>query len=324
MRKWAGRYSQQIFLFLMMILICFVLTVRSEYFFTWQNIRNILEANSYRLILAIGMTFVIASGVMDLSAGSIVSLCGVIAAMLLHAGMPIPVVLICGIVSGMVLGAVNGLLIHYTGINFFILTLATSGMLRGISLMITDGKPITKFGKSFMYLGIGRIGEFQISVIFAAFLTVMAFPLMFHMKWGNYIQALGGNREALMKAGINTAFYRISVHMVLGAAAAITAIIITARLNSAEPNAGMNMELDAITAAVMGGTLISGGKASITGTVLAVLILGIIRNGLTLMSISSDYQQWITGFMLLISVLISEIRVHKIKTLINNFKEETK
>ena len=119
-----------------------------------------------------------------------------------------------------------------------------------------------------------------------------------------------------MRSGVRTGFYRITVHMFLGLTAALTAIIITARLNSVEPNAGMNMELDAITAVIMGGTPIRGGSASIVGTVLAVLILGTIRNGLTLLSVSSDFQQWITGFLLLASVLISEVKVWNIKTLI--------
>ncbi len=316
MKRWLGRYSQQIFLFAVMMVICTVLTMKSEYFLVWKNIRNVLEANSYRLILALGMTFVIASGVMDLSAGSIVSMCGVIMAEALHMELPVPSAVALGILSGMLFGAVNGFLIHYTGINFFILTLATSGMLRGISLMITDGKPVTKFGQDFIYLGIGRIGEIQLSVLFAVLFVMLSIPLMFHMKWGSYVLSLGGNSEALVKSGIRAGLYRVTVHILLGAAAAVTAVIITARLNSAEPNAGMNMELDAITAVVMGGTSIKGGKASIMGTVLAVLILGIIRNGLTLMSVSSDYQQWITGFLLLVSVLISEIKIHKFRILI--------
>lgn len=311
MRKWFSKYSQQIFLLAVMILICIILTAESKYFLTWKNIKNILEANSYRMILAVGMTFVIASGVMDLSAGAVVSMCGVIMAVSLHAGFSVPAAVALGICSGAAMGALNGILIHYTGINFFILTLAVSGMLRGISLMVTDGKPITRFGQEFIVLGIGRIGGLQLSVILAILLVFVSFPLMFHMKWGNYVTALGGNKDALEKSGIHVGRIRISVHVFLGATAAVTAVIITARLNSAEPNAGMNMELDAITAAVMGGTAITGGRASIGGTVLAVLILGVIRNGLTLMSVSSDYQQWITGFLLLVSVLISEIRVRK-------------
>lgn len=315
-KQWINKHSQQLFLLAVLTVICAVLAGKSEYFFTWKNIRNILEAASYRMILAAGMTFVVASGVMDLSAGSIVSLCGVLTALALHGGMGIFVSCLIGIGAGSLMGALNGALIHFTGINFFVLTLASSGMLRGISLMITDGKPITKFGKAFMQLGIGRMGEFQYPVIVSILLLLLAFPLMFHVKWGNYVQALGGSRTALMRSGVRTGFYRITVHMFLGLTAALTAIIITARLNSAEPNAGMNMELDAITAVIMGGTPIRGGSASIVGTVLAVLILGTIRNGLTLLSVSSDFQQWITGFLLLASVLISEVKVWNIKTLI--------
>ena len=315
MRRWMSKNSQQIFLFVTMLVICIFLSIKSPYFLTWLNIRNVLEANSYRLILALGMTFVIASGMMDLSAGSMVSLCGVIIAVLLHADVPVFVAVALGITVGVLFGTMNGLLIHYTKVNSFILTLAVSGMLRGISLMITDGKPITKFDKTFMQLGIGRIGELQWPVLGTIVLTLVAIPLMYHMKWGNYVCALGGSQEALEKAGIRAGIYRVSVHAFLGMTAAMTAVIITARLNSAEPNAGMGMELDAITAAVMGGTAIHGGRASIGGTVLAVLILGVVRNGLTLMSVSADYQQWITGFLLLISVLISEVKVHKFKAL---------
>lgn len=160
-----------------------------------------------------------------------------------------------------------------------------------------------------MTIGTGRLAGIQISVWIAVILTLAAAVILNCTKWGSYIKTLGSNPEALRKCGIGTAGYRISVQAVMGLAAAITAVIITARLNSAEPNAGMDMELDAITAVAMGGTPITGGKACISGTMLAVIILGIIRNGLTLMSISSDYQQWITGFLLLISVLVSGIRI---------------
>ena len=291
MKKWMSKYSQQLFLSAVLLIICAVLAGKSEYFFTWKNIRNILEAASYRMILAVGMTFVIASGVMDLSAGSIVSLCGVLTALALHGGIEIWAAVLTGIAAGGLMGALNGALIHCTGINFFVLTLASGGMLRGISLMITDGKPITKFGKAFMQLGIGRIGEFQFPVLFALTLILLSSPLMFHVKWGNYVQALGGSETALKRSGVRTGFYRISVHVFLGITAAVTAVI-------------------------MGGTPIRGGNASIAGTVLAVLILGIIRNGLTLLSVSSDFQQWVTGFLLLASVLISEIRVWNTRALI--------
>lgn len=175
-KKWMSKYSQQLFLLAVLFIIFAVLAGKSEYFLTWKNMRNILEAASYRMVLAVGMTFVISSGVMDLSAGSIVSLCGVLTALALHGGMGIWASVLTGIAAGGLMGALNGVLIHCTGINFFVLTLASSGMLRGISLMITDGKPITKFGKEFMQLGIGRIGEFQVPVLFALALILLSFP----------------------------------------------------------------------------------------------------------------------------------------------------
>lgn len=309
MIKRMEKYSQHIFLMIVIVVISAFLSVKSEFFLTTSNFINIADACGYRLIMALGMTFVMASGTMDLSAGSVVSLCGVVTAYLLHCNMPILVSVAAGLLVGAFAGIINGLLIQYTKINFFIITLAMSGMLRGLSLMITDGRPITRFGKSFMQIGTGRIAGVQFSVWIAVILVILSCLVMNSTRWGSYIKTLGSNRGALQRCGVPVARYRISVQMIMGIFAGITAVIITARLNSAEPNAGMNMELDAITAAVMGGTPITGGKACISGTMLAVLILGIIRNGLTLMSIPSDYQQWITGFLLLVSVLTAGIRI---------------
>lgn len=309
MTKYMERNSQSLFLLIIIFVIGIFLSLKSEFFLTPANLINIADSCGYRLIMAVGMTFIMASGVMDLSAGSTVSLAGVITACLLHAGMNIPYSVCGGLLTGILAGILNGILIQYTKINFFIITLAMSGMLRGLSLMITDGKPITRFDAAFMHIGTGRFAGVQISVWLAVVLTLASAIVINRTKWGSYVKTLGSNPEALKKCGVNTAKYRIEVQAVMGLAAAVTAVIITARLNSAEPNAGMDMELDAITAVAMGGTPITGGKAHISGTLLAVIILGMIRNGLTLMSISSDYQQWITGFLLLVSVLIAGIRI---------------
>ena len=291
------------------------LSVKSEFFLTPSNLVNIADSCGYRLIMAAGMTFIMASGVMDLSAGSAVSLTGMVIACMLHSGAGIPLSVAAGLLAGVAAGTLNGILIHYTKVSFFIITLAMSGMLRGLSLIITGGRPITRFGSAFMYIGTGRLGGVQISVWLALSLTVLSAVILNCTRWGSYIKTLGSNPEALKKCGVNTSKYRISVQAVMGLAAAVTAVIITSRLNSAEPNTGMDMELDAITAAAMGGTPITGGRACIGGTMLAVIILGMIRNGLTLMSISSDYQQWITGFLLLVSVLVSGIRIKNKKAL---------
>lgn len=308
MKKWMSKYSSQWILVGVIFLISCWLTVKTPYFLNGKNLMNILEANSYRLILALGMCCVIASGAIDLSVGSIISLSGIAMALCLKSGISVGVSILLGILVGGILGAVNGAIIHVTKINAFIITLATGSIYRGISLMITKGIPITKFDKKFLFFGTGKFMGIEISVLFGGLLILLFLPLIFHTRWGQYVQSLGGNKDALERAGVRSGVYRISVHIVMGVMAALVALIITARLNSAEANAGLNMELDAIAAVVMGGTRMSGGNASVLGTAAAVLLLGLVRNGLTVMSISSFYQQFITGLLLLAAVLFSELR----------------
>ncbi len=302
MKKWMSKYSSQWILVGVIFLIGFWLTVQTPYFLNGKNLMNILEANSYRLILALGMCCVIASGAIDLSAGAMISLSGIVMALCLKSGISVGMTIFLGIFLGSVLGAVNGIIIHFTKINAFIITLATGSIYRGISLMITKGIPITKFDQDFLFFGTGKLLGVQISVLFGGLLVILFLPLMFHTKWGQYIQSLGGSKEALERAGVRSGVYRITVHMVMGMMAAVVALVITARLNSAEANAGLNMELDAIAAVVMGGTRMSGGNASVLGTAAAVLLLGLVRNGLTVMSVSSFYQQFVTGLLLLAAV----------------------
>ena len=308
MKKWMAKYSPQLILVGVILLIGGWLTLQTPYFLNGKNLMNLLEANSYRLILALGMAGVIASGAIDLSAGAMVSLSGVFMALCMKSFVPAGAAAVLGIFLGSVLGAVNGIIIHFTKINAFIITLATATIYRGISLMITKGIPITKFDQGFLFFGTGKFMGIEVSVWFGFFLILLFVPLMFHTKWGQYIQSLGGNKDALERAGVRSGIYRISVHMVMGMMAAVVAVIITARLNSAEANAGLSMELDAIAAVAMGGTLMSGGRVSIMGTAAAVLLLGLVRNGLTVMSVSSFYQQFVTGILLLAAILFSELR----------------
>lgn len=308
MKKWMAKYSSQLILVGVILLIGGWLTAQTPYFLNGKNLMNLLEANSYRLILALGMAGVIASGAIDLSAGAMVSLSGVFMALSMKSGVPVGVTAALGIFLGSILGAINGIIIHFTKINAFIITLATATIYRGISLMITKGIPITKFDRFFLFFGTGKFMGVEVSVWFGFFLTLLFVPLMFHTKWGQYIQSLGGNKDALERAGVCSGIYRISIHMVMGMMAAVVAVIITARLNSAEANAGLSMELDAIAAVAMGGTLMSGGRVSIMGTAAAVLLLGLVRNGLTVMSVSSFYQQFVTGILLLAAILFSELR----------------
>ena len=308
MKTKLSRYSSVLFLLLCCLLLSAYLGFNTSFFFTWKNLVNILEAISYRTILAVGMTFIIASGAIDLSVGSILSLSSIVMALCLKGGLPTAAAILIGIAAGGVLGGINGTLVHITRINALIITLATSFLYRGLSLILTRGTPITKFPDAFRTFGYGDIFGMESGVTMALILLVLAFPLMYRMRCGHYIQSLGSNPEALKRCGVKTAPYRIGCFAAMGMLAALAGVIITARLNSAEPNAGLDMEMDAITAVIMGGTPLSGGTASLFGTAVAVFLLGLIRNGLTLLSVPSFYQQFTTGALLLFAVITAELK----------------
>lgn len=307
----SNKYASIILMCFILITITIFLSIKEPYFLTLKNFINILEANSYKMILAIGMTFIIASGAIDLSVGSIISLSAIVMGISMKSGVNVFSGILIGITLGIILGLFNGTIIHLTSINSLIITLATSSIFRGLSLILTRGTPITKFDSSFLYLGTGDLFGMEPGVFISIVILVIAIPLMYSMKWGNYLKTLGGNEKALKRTGVRTGWYRVSSYMYMGVMASIVGIIITARLNSAEPNAGLGMELDAVTAVIMGGTPLSGGKASLAGTAIAVFLLGLIRNGLTVMSVSSFYQQFVTGLILLFAILIAEIKEHK-------------
>lgn len=307
-KRWYGRQSAALLLIAVCLGMMVFLSLQTQSFFSWKNVVNILEANSYRLLLAIGMMCIIASGAIDLSVGSILSLSAILMATALKAEWPIWPAILLGILSGLALGALNGALIHFTRINAFIITLATSFLYRGLSLMITQGIPITKLPQAFRDIGCGDILAMESGVTMAVVATLLLIPLFYYTKWGTYLMSLGGNPEALKRSGVNTGLYRITGFALMGALSAISGIIVTARLNSAEANAGLNMEMDAICAVIMGGTALHGGYGNLLGTVVAVFLLGLIRNGLTIMSVSSYYQQFVTGAILLCAVIVAEFR----------------
>lgn len=302
-----GRLSVLVLAAVLVALSCF-LAARTQSFLSVKNLVNILEANSYRMLLAVGMTFIVAAGCIDLSVGSVLSLSAILGALAMKAGAPVPLgVLVC-LGSGALMGAANGAVIHATRINSLVVTLATSFIYRGLALVVTLGTPVTKLPAAYRAFGSGDLFGMESGVTMAAVAVVVAWPLLYHMKWGHYLTALGGNAEALKRSGVRTGPYRAGAFAAMGALAALAGIIVSARLNSAEPNAGLDMEMSAITAVIMGGTPLAGGTAELAGTVVAVLLLGLIRNGLTLMSVSSYYQQLITGAVLLVAVVAAEVR----------------
>ena len=300
-------YSQLLLLLVLGGLIC-LLTASSPFFLKWDNIRNILDQSTINIIMAVGMTLVICSGGIDLSIGAVAALTGTVVAIALHAGVPVPLAMVAGLGLGLATGICNGNLIALLHLNPFIVTLATLSVFRGLTLIVTGSIPIYGFPDSFLWYGSGSIGIFPVPVIITAVIAAAGAGILKHTKLGYYTLALGGNMEALRRSGVSVNFYQSVVYALSGLMASDAGLIITARLNSADPTAGSMMELDAIATVILGGTSMKGGRGSITGTTIAGLLLAVLRNGLTINGIASYYQQLLTGLIIIIAVGVSELR----------------
>lgn len=298
--------TESILLFALIFLTVF-LAFKSNNFWQYSQWTNLMSIVSYRLILALGMSFIIATGGIDLSMGSIISLSGIFMGLSMKNGFSPAVSILIAVLGASLLGLSNGLLISFTKLHPFIITLSSSFMFRGLGLIITKGQPITKFPKEFLFLGTGKIAGYTPSVYIMLTILLIFIPLVSFTKWGLYLKILGSNEKALKRAGINCNAYKTSAYVTGAILASIVAVVITAQLNTAEANAGMSMEMDAITAVIMGGASLKGGHIKLLGVVLSVFLLCLIKNSLTILSISSYYQQFLIGLMLLISVLLSKL-----------------
>lgn len=285
-----------------------IVSVLSPSFLSTKNIFNILRQTSVNGIIAAGMTFVILTGGIDLSVGSILAISGAICASILVNGQNIVIAVLAALLVGAVVGFLNGFIITKGKLQPFIATLATMTILRGLTLVYTDGKPIT-LGSGELALNFGQIGGGKIlgiptpALIMILVFLVCAYVLK-NTKMGRYTYALGSNEEATKLSGLNTDKIKIAVYTLSGILASIAGIIITSRLFSAQPTAGDGYELDAIAAVVLGGTSLTGGKGKISGTVIGALIIGVLSNALNILDVSSYYQMMVKGAVILIAVLL--------------------
>ncbi|GAA0862950.1 ribose ABC transporter permease [Paraclostridium tenue] len=291
-----------------LLLLIVVVSILSPSFLSTRNILNILRQTSVNAIIAAGMTFVILTGGIDLSVGSVLALSGAFAASLLASGQSIIVAAMAAIVVGAVVGFLNGFVIAKGKLQPFIATLATMTILRGITLVFTDGKPIT-LGSNALAMAFGKIGGGTIlgipsPVIITILVFISCYYILNHTKMGRYTYALGGNEEATKLSGLNTDKIKIWVYTISGILSAVAGIIITSRLYSAQPTAGTGYELDAIAAVVLGGTKLTGGKGKISGTIIGALIIGVLSNALNILDVSSYYQMMVKGIVILIAVLL--------------------
>lgn len=287
-----------------LLLLGVVLWILTPHFLTVSNLLNIAEQTAIIAIVAAGMTLVIITAGIDLSVGSVLAFAGVIMASLLRAGVWAPLALTAGVAAGFLCGLGNGLLITWGRLPPFIATLGMMSVARGAALLFTEGRPISGFADAFRYLATGKLLGIPMPVIIMLAVYCIAHFLLTRTKLGRYTYAIGGNEEATILAGVNVRLYKTLIYGLSGVLSGLAAILLTARLNSAQPIAGMMYELDAIAATVIGGTSLLGGEGNVFGTLIGALIIGVLRNGLNLLSISSFTQQIVIGLVIIIAVLL--------------------
>jgi ribose transport system permease protein len=287
-----------------LVVLCLVLWALTPHFFTVANVLNVAQQTSINAIVAVGMTYVILSGGIDLSVGSIVALAGVALGALLQDGQPLPVALLLALGVGTACGLVNGVLVSWGGLPPFIVTLGMMSVARGAALLFTEGRPVSGFDAPFRSLATGHVGFVPAPVVATVVVYALAHVVLTRTTFGRYVYAIGGNEEATRLSGVAVKRHKTAIYAVSGLMSAVAAVILTARLNSAQPIAGMMYELDAIAATVIGGTSLMGGEGSLAGTLVGALIMGVLRNGLNLLGVSSFLQQIVIGAVIVGAVLI--------------------
>ncbi len=300
LKYWIVEYKAAIALVVLLI----VVSSLNPYFFTWDNILVVLQQTSVNAIIAVGMTFVILTKGIDLSVGSVLALTGALCATMVSLHFPIVFVVLFTLIAGAIFGMVSGGIITKGYVQPFIATLITMTLYRGITMVFSDGFPISASSASFSFIGGGSFLGIPIPVYIMFVVYLLSYYVLKYMRFGRYVYATGGNEQAAKLAGINVNRIKLAVYGVSGMLSALAAIIVTSRLASAQPNAGTGYELDAIAAVVLGGTSLFGGKGKIVGTLIGALIIGLLSNAFNLMNVSSYYQMIVKALVILLAVLL--------------------
>ena len=304
---------------LVLLLMVAVMAALSDRFFTAANGWNIMRQISVNICLSIGMTMVILAGGIDLSVGSILALAGAVTAGLIKHPLPIPWLgveleftvhgaILAGLLVGLFLGWFNGQMITRVRIPPFVATLGMLSIARGLTMLWTKGFPITGLGRQFAVIGTATVLGVPVPVWISASLVIVFVVVSKKMRFGRYIYAVGGNERTAKLSGLNVDRIKVAVYTLAGGLSAIAGLIVTSRLDSAQPNAGTGYELDSIAAVVIGGTSLSGGRGSVLGTVIGCLIIGVLNSGLVLLDVSPFWQQVVKGGVILLAVAIDRLR----------------
>lgn len=299
-----GRKYGNIFI---LIFMCLVVSTATHTFSTAENLVNVLRQVSMNGIIALGMTFVIISGGIDLSVGSIVAVTSVICGRILSVHTDVLSVFIAiglSILAAILLGLFNGFLVSRFNMFPFVVTLSTMMVIRGIAYLLSNAQSYIIMSDSFYFIGVGKIGPIPVPVIIFLILVILTYLLLSHTRFGRYVYSVGGNSNAALASGVNIKNVRLLVYAICSVLTCIAGVITSSRVNAGQPNLGTGYETDAIAAAVIGGTSLTGGIGTIPGTVIGILIIGVINNGMNLLKVSSFWQMIAKGMIIIIAVLI--------------------
>ncbi len=295
--RWVGPLVGLLFL-------CLILWIATPHFLTVSNLTNVAQQSSINAIISIGMTFVIITAGIDLSVGSVLAFVGVILASCLHAEIPLYLAISIALLIGTLAGAINGILISWGKLPPFIVTLGMMSVARGGALVLTGGRPISGFDESFRELSNGTFLLIPLPIWIMIVFYILAHFILTRTQFGRSTYAIGGNETATYLSGINVRFHKMMIYAISGLTCSLAAILLTSRLNSAQPLAGINYELDAIAATVIGGTSLMGGEGCISGTLVGALIIQVLRNGLNLLNVSSNFQNIVIGSVIVVAALL--------------------
>lgn len=298
--KKTGIFTYGILIFLIGLFI--LLSFSSPYFLTTDNLTKVLRQVAVVGIVTVGMTMVILTGGIDLSVGSILGLTSVILAKLMVTGVSIPIAILITLIAGMVLGLINGFLINKIGISPLITTLGTMTIYSGLTYIITNGSNIFGFPEKFSYIGQGYFLKIPVPIIILAIVYVIGFFVLNNTRFGRYLYGIGANEKASILSGVDVTKIKYIVYVISGLLASLASVVMLSRINSALPNTGVGLEFDVVTAVVLGGVSVNGGEGKLQGVIIGLLIIGILENGMILLSIGDYFQTVIKGLVLLIAV----------------------
>ena len=301
--KLTRRWPAQLGLALALAILMAALSIAKPNFLTVANLVNLVRQISINGILAVGVTFVLLTGGVDLSLGSLVALTGVVAACFAHPDQySVVLAVLAGIATGTLCGAANGWVVARGRIAPFVVTLGMMTAARGLALLISGGKPVSNLSPAFTRIGGGDIFSVPVPIVIFAVVALLSHVSLKNTRLGRYVYAVGGNQNAALASGVNVRNIKTLAYTICGAFAGLAGVVLASRITTGQPNAGIGYELDAIAAVVIGGTSLNGGVGGVGGTILGALLIGVINNGLDLLNVSSYYQQIVKGLIIVSAV----------------------